>query len=51
MKGRKDLFNHMDESRVGDVKFSDGSSIDIYGEGPILVKCSNGEELEFKNVL
>ena len=38
-------------SASGQVKFGDGSSVDIYGEGSILVKCSNGEELKLKNVL
>ena len=51
MTGRKDLFNRLDESRARCVKFSDNSAMDICGEGSILGKCLNGEELELKAVL
>ena len=49
--GRKDLFNCLDESRARRVKFGDSSAMDICGEGSILGKCLNGEELELKAVL
>ena len=38
---RKDLVNSLDESRMGRVRFNDGSGVDTCGEGSILVKCAN----------
>ena len=51
MTRRKDLFDCLNESRAGRVKFGDNSAMDICGEGSILGKCLNGEELELKAVL
>lgn len=35
---------------MGQVRFGDGSTVDIKGKGSILFKCKNGEELIFNEV-
>lgn len=44
MTGQKSKFNTPDEGIMGQVKFGDGSTVEIKGKGSINFKCKNGEE-------
>ncbi|KAI3742955.1 hypothetical protein L1987_60654 [Smallanthus sonchifolius] len=44
MTGRKDLFADLDEKVTGQVRFGDGSKVQIKGKGTILFECKNGEQ-------
>ncbi|CAN6200243.1 unnamed protein product [Urochloa humidicola] len=43
MSGRLDVFSDLDRSVVGDVKFGDGSVVEIQGRGSIVFSGRNGE--------
>lgn len=43
MTGHLSKFDKLDESVVGQVKFGDGSIVQIRGKGSITFKCKNGE--------
>ncbi|KAD4584611.1 hypothetical protein E3N88_22212 [Mikania micrantha] len=43
MTGDKGLFSKLDTKIVGNVRFGDGSCVDIEGRGTILLECKNGE--------
>ncbi|CAM8994711.1 unnamed protein product [Rhodiola kirilowii] len=44
MTGVKTNFNELDEKVSGQVKFGDGSVVQIKGKGSVLLKCKNGEQ-------
>lgn len=50
MTGDKTKFSTLDEGITGEVKFGDGSTVNIKGKGSITFKCKNGEERIFANV-
>lgn len=50
MKGDHLKFNELDEKITGQVKFRDGSVVDIKGKGTVVFKCKNGEDLVFSEV-
>lgn len=50
MTGYKSKFKDLNESVTGQVRFGDGSTVEIKGKGSIAVKCKNGEEIVFKDV-
>ena len=39
----KDHFNEIDEKITGNVRFGDGSYVEIKGKGSILLECKNEE--------
>lgn len=43
MTGNKDAFTSLDENVKGNVKFGDGSTIDIRGKGAVMFQCQNKE--------
>ncbi|KAD4178302.1 hypothetical protein E3N88_26893 [Mikania micrantha] len=43
MTGDKGLFSKLDTKIGGNVRFGDGSCVDIEGRGTILLECKNGE--------
>lgn len=43
MTGQYSKFDELDESVVGQVKFGDGSIVQIKGKGSVTLKCKNGE--------
>ncbi|KAD5960723.1 hypothetical protein E3N88_12195 [Mikania micrantha] len=43
MTGNKGLFSKLDTKIGGNVRFGDGSCVDIEGRGSILLECKNGE--------
>ena len=51
MTGMKTLYQSLDESHKGVVRFGNGSLIRYEGKGEVNVDCSNGELMIFKNVL
>ena len=50
MNGQRSKFKFFDEKVAGQVKFGDGSTINIKGKGLISLKCRNGEEQILKEV-
>ncbi|KAJ9566785.1 LOW QUALITY PROTEIN: hypothetical protein OSB04_002751 [Centaurea solstitialis] len=44
MTGVKDHFNEIDEKITGNVRFGDGSYVEIKGKGSILLECKNEEQ-------
>ncbi|XP_074336204.1 uncharacterized protein LOC141673363 [Apium graveolens] len=50
MTGEKSKFRELDEKVIGQVRFGDGSTVDIRGKGSIFFKCKDGEERMFKDV-
>lgn len=50
MSGRRSKFKDLNEQVTGQVKFGDGSMMNIKGRGSLLFRCKNGEEKELKNV-
>ena len=51
MTGIKSFFHSIDEQKIGNVTFGDGSSIKYEGHGTIIVVSKNGEEIELEGVL
>ena len=49
--GMKTLYQPLDESHKGVVRFGDGSSIRYEGKGEVHVDCTYGERMIFRNVL
>lgn len=50
MTGERSKFTELNEKVTGQVRFGDGSTVDIKGKGAILFRCKNGEERLFKEV-
>ncbi|KAL8127888.1 hypothetical protein AgCh_014727 [Apium graveolens] len=50
MSGQKSKFYTLDEGVTGQVKFGDGSAVEIKGKGSIVLKCKNGDERVLKEV-
>ncbi|KAK1423646.1 hypothetical protein QVD17_18952 [Tagetes erecta] len=50
MTGVKELFAELDESVTGQVRFGDGSKVQIHGKGTILFECKNGDQLSISDV-
>ncbi|XP_074322797.1 uncharacterized protein LOC141659768 [Apium graveolens] len=50
MTGDKIKFSMLDEGITGEVKFGDGSTVNIKGKGSITFKCKNKEERIFDNM-
>lgn len=50
MTGQKLKFSNLDEQVTGQVRFGDGSTVNIEGKGSIIFKCKNGEERMLKDV-
>lgn len=44
MNGQRTKFRELDNSMTGEVKFGDGSMVDIKGKGSVTFVCKNGEE-------
>lgn len=44
MTGQLSKFNELDKNVKGQVKFGDGSTVQIEGKGTILLRCKNGED-------
>ncbi|KAD0657028.1 hypothetical protein E3N88_43918 [Mikania micrantha] len=50
MIGEKSYFSELNEKLVGNVKFGDGSDVEIKGKGSIMFQCKNGEQRLITNV-
>ncbi|KAL8119271.1 hypothetical protein AgCh_016698 [Apium graveolens] len=50
MTGEKEKFKELDEGVTGQVRFGDGSTVDIKGKGTICLRYKNGEERLLKDV-
>lgn len=50
MTGFRSKFKSLDESITGQVRFGEGSTVDIKGKGLISFKCNSGSELVFNEV-
>lgn len=50
MTGGRSKFDKLDESIVGQVKFGDGSVVQIKGKGSITLRCTNGGDRQLKEV-
>ncbi|XP_074363990.1 uncharacterized protein LOC141704700 [Apium graveolens] len=50
MTGYRSKFKSLDEGVMGQVRFGDGSTVEIQGRGSVGFKCKNGEELIFHDV-
>lgn len=50
MTGFRSKFKSLNEDVTGQVRFGDGSTMDIKGKGTIGFKCKNGEELVLHEV-
>lgn len=50
MSGEKSKFSTLNEGVSGQVKFGDGSSVEIKGKGSIIFNCKNGEERTLSDV-
>ncbi|XP_074363891.1 uncharacterized protein LOC141705649 [Apium graveolens] len=50
MTGLRSKFNELDERVTGQVKFGDGSLVEIKGKGSVMFKCKNGDERIFHEV-
>ncbi|KAJ0941493.1 putative RNA-directed DNA polymerase [Helianthus annuus] len=50
MTGEKTFFAELDGNVTGQVRFGDGSKVQIKGKGTILFKCKNGEQLVLPDV-
>lgn len=44
MTGIKDHFKEIEEKITGNVRFGDGSYVEIRGKGSILLECKNKEQ-------
>lgn len=50
MTGQYSKFDKLDENVVGQVRFGDGSVVQIKGKGSITLKCKDGESRHLKEV-
>ncbi|XP_074361123.1 uncharacterized protein LOC141701346 [Apium graveolens] len=50
MTGQRSKFKMLDECVKGQVKFGDGSMVEIKGKGTVSLKCKTGEERELHEV-
>ncbi|XP_035843200.1 uncharacterized protein LOC118490096 [Helianthus annuus] len=50
MTGHIDMFAELDQKVTGQVRFGDGSKVQIEGKGTILFLCKNGDHLSVSNV-
>ncbi|XP_074328211.1 uncharacterized protein LOC141666112 [Apium graveolens] len=50
MTGQRSKFKTLDKSVTGQVKFGDGSLVEIKGNGAVRLRCKNGEERELREV-
>ncbi|KAJ9560132.1 hypothetical protein OSB04_005292 [Centaurea solstitialis] len=50
MTGVKEFFAELDETITGQVRFGDGSKVQIKGKGTILLECRNGEQQVIQDV-
>lgn len=50
MTGQRTKFKVLDESVTGQVKFGDGSKVEIKGKGTVNLRCKNGEVRELQEV-
>ncbi|KAJ9551322.1 LOW QUALITY PROTEIN: hypothetical protein OSB04_015367 [Centaurea solstitialis] len=50
MTGVKEFFAEVDETITGQVRFGDGSKVQIKGKGTILLECRNGEQQVIQDV-
>lgn len=50
MTGIKSKFKDMDETVTGQVRFEDGSTVEIQGKGTVMFKCKNGENCLLREV-
>ena len=50
MTGQRSKFKNLDESIIGQVRFGDGSTVEIKGKGVISFICKIGEEITFREV-
>lgn len=50
MTGIRSIFNDMDETVTGQVRFGDGSTVEIRGKGSVMFKCKNGENRVLREV-
>ena len=50
MTGFRSKFAELDESISGQVRFGDGSKVEIKGKGTVLLACKNGEEKKLREV-
>jgi hypothetical protein len=48
--GDKVKFCELDEAVTGNVKFGDGSTVQIMGKGSILFSCKNGDQWMLQEV-
>lgn len=44
MTGQRSEFKELDENVTGQVRFGDGSTVDIKGKGSVIFSCKNAEE-------
>ncbi|KAJ0500497.1 putative RNA-directed DNA polymerase [Helianthus annuus] len=50
MTGLNEVFAELDEKITGQVRFGDGSKVEIKGRGTILFNCKNGDQFILPNV-
>lgn len=50
MTGSKELFAELDENVTGQVRFGDGSKVQIKGKGTLLCDCKNGDQFVIQDV-
>lgn len=50
MTWQRSKFRELDENITGQVKFGDGSVVDIKGRGTVVFRCKNGEDMVFNQV-
>lgn len=50
MTGQRFKFSELDEKVTGEVRFGDGSTVEIKGKGTVAFKCKNEEEKLFREV-
>ncbi|XP_074375171.1 uncharacterized protein LOC141716909 [Apium graveolens] len=50
MTGYRSKFKSLDKGVMGQVRFGDGSTVEIQGRGSVRFKCKNGDELIFHDV-
>lgn len=44
MTGKREFFAELNTGVMGQVRFGDGSKVQIEGKGSILLKCKNGDQ-------
>lgn len=50
MTGSRTKFREIDEKVTGQVRFGDGSTVEIKGKGSVVFRCKNGEEIVLSDV-